>query len=216
MTGGGLCWEFGSVRSDNLLALTPRYHVFILKANYPLMSTVDNIQYDSLSRIQGSQSRFRWTLRPGNEFHFVDVQNWLQDPSGEGRIILVTCTTRIGSSADGCCRGDRGARRKSMSSHQRRLATKISPATPIGPKGSGETALSSLSSPPRNVGPFTRCRDVVSSPCCLLESNAVWSERCSRCGWYRPRGRTSATKPVYTHQRRNRYIHIDFDQRYGY
>ncbi len=92
--------------------------------------------------------------------------------------LLVTCTTRIGTSADGSCRGDRGARRKSMSSHRRRLATKISPATHIGPRGCGETALSSSSSAPHNVGAFPRRR--------LLEENAVWPQRWSRFGWYRP------------------------------
>ncbi len=75
-----------------------------------------------------------------------------------------------------------------MSSHRLRLATKISPATPIGPKGCGETALSSLSSSPRNVVPFTRCR--------LLKSNAVWPQRCSRFGWYRPVTNVSPVAPM--------------------
>ena len=70
--------------------------------------------------------------------------------------------------------------------HRGRLATKIPPATPIGPKGSGETALPSLSAAPRNAGTFPRRCDVESSPSRLLEFSAVWPERWSRFGWYRP------------------------------
>ena len=115
---------------------------------------------------------------------------FLAGPSATTSILfdecLVTCTTQIGTSADGSCRGDRGARRKSMSLHRQRLVTKISPATPIGPEGSCETALSSSSSAPRNIAVFTRRRDIESSPSRRLESNAVWPERWSRFAWYRP------------------------------
>jgi hypothetical protein len=38
------------------------------------------IQYDSVSRVLGWQSRFRWILRPGNDIYFVYTQNWLDDP----------------------------------------------------------------------------------------------------------------------------------------
>ncbi len=70
-----------------------------------------------------------------------------------------------------------GNSHRPMGLRRRRLATKIT-ATPIGPWGCGETALSSLSSAPRNGGAFPRRR--------LLESSAVWPERWSRFGWYRP------------------------------
>ena len=46
----------------------------------PSISVVNNVQYDSVSRIVGWQSRFRWILRPGNDIYFVYAQNWLQDP----------------------------------------------------------------------------------------------------------------------------------------
>jgi hypothetical protein len=37
----------------------------------PFISVSNNIQYDSVSRILGWQSRFRWTLRPGNDLYVV-------------------------------------------------------------------------------------------------------------------------------------------------
>ena len=45
------------------------------------MSAVNTVQYDSISRVIGWQSRFRWILKPGNDFYFVYSQNWLDDPS---------------------------------------------------------------------------------------------------------------------------------------
>ena len=112
------------------------------------------------------------------------------------RGLLVACTTQIGTSADGSCWRDRGARRKSMFLHRGRLVTKISSATPIGPKGSRESALPSLSSTPRNAGTLPRRCDVESSPSRLLESSAVWPERWSRfwcTGHYTNRLRKTAS-----------------------
>ena len=54
----------------------------------PWIFAVNNIQYDSVSQVLGWQMRFRWTLRPGNDIHFVYAQNWLDDPVGNGRITL--------------------------------------------------------------------------------------------------------------------------------
>ena len=45
----------------------------------PFMYLVNNIQYDSVSRLLGWQSRFRWILRPGNDIFFVYTHNWI-DP----------------------------------------------------------------------------------------------------------------------------------------
>jgi hypothetical protein len=44
------------------------------------VSLVNTIQYDSVSRVAGWQSRFRWILTPGNDVYFVYTHNWLDDP----------------------------------------------------------------------------------------------------------------------------------------
>jgi hypothetical protein len=49
----------------------------------PFMYLVNNIQYDSVSRVVGWQSRFRWILTPGNDIFFVYTQNWI-DPTDTG------------------------------------------------------------------------------------------------------------------------------------
>jgi hypothetical protein len=46
----------------------------------PWMSLVNNVQFDTQSRILGWQSRFRWILKPGNDLYFVYLHNWLDDP----------------------------------------------------------------------------------------------------------------------------------------
>ena len=49
----------------------------------PFMYLVNNIQYDSVSKILGWQSRFRWIITPGNDIFFVYTHNWIDpvDPS---------------------------------------------------------------------------------------------------------------------------------------
>ncbi|MEW6320651.1 MAG: DUF5916 domain-containing protein [Acidobacteriota bacterium] len=49
----------------------------------PFMYLVNNVQYDSVSRVLGWQSRFRWTLTPGNDIFVVYTHNWLDDPGGD-------------------------------------------------------------------------------------------------------------------------------------
>ena len=46
----------------------------------PWISVVNNVQYDSVSRLLGWQARFRWIVRPGNDIYFVYSHNWLDDP----------------------------------------------------------------------------------------------------------------------------------------
>ncbi|MBI3940732.1 MAG: carbohydrate binding family 9 domain-containing protein [Acidobacteria bacterium] len=43
----------------------------------PWISVVNYLQYDSVSRVLGWQSRFRWILRPGNDVYLVYQHNWL-------------------------------------------------------------------------------------------------------------------------------------------
>jgi hypothetical protein len=45
----------------------------------PWISLTNNVQYDSVSTVIGWQSRFRWILRPGNDFYIVYTSNWLDD-----------------------------------------------------------------------------------------------------------------------------------------
>ena len=46
----------------------------------PRVSLVNNVQYDTQSSVIGWQARFRWIVRPGNDFYFVYINNWLDDP----------------------------------------------------------------------------------------------------------------------------------------
>ena len=46
----------------------------------PFMAIVNNIQYDTVSRVMGWQSRYRWIMKPGNDLYVVYTHNWLDDP----------------------------------------------------------------------------------------------------------------------------------------
>ena len=46
----------------------------------PWISLVNSLQYDNDSRVLGWQSRFRWIMKPGNDFYFVYSHNWRDDP----------------------------------------------------------------------------------------------------------------------------------------
>jgi hypothetical protein len=43
----------------------------------PFVSVSNNIQFDSVSRVVGWQSRFRWIVKPGNDIYIVMLNNWL-------------------------------------------------------------------------------------------------------------------------------------------
>ena len=45
----------------------------------PFMALVNNVQYDTQSRIVGWQARFRWIVTPGNDVYVVYTHNWLDD-----------------------------------------------------------------------------------------------------------------------------------------
>jgi hypothetical protein len=46
----------------------------------PFVALVNNVQFDTVSRVMGWQSRFRWILTPGNDLYLVYTHNWLEDP----------------------------------------------------------------------------------------------------------------------------------------
>jgi len=45
----------------------------------PFMAVVNNIQYDTVSRVLGWQARYRWIMRPGNDLYLVYTHNWRDD-----------------------------------------------------------------------------------------------------------------------------------------
>ena len=59
---------------------TQLYRIIAETQFNPRVSLVNNVQYDTQSRIIGWQLRFRWIATPGNDFYFVYIHNWLDDP----------------------------------------------------------------------------------------------------------------------------------------
>ena len=60
----------------------------------PFISLVNRLQFDTVSRQLGWQSRFRWITRPGNDIFFVYTHNWtdrttLQTLDRKGSIKIV-------------------------------------------------------------------------------------------------------------------------------
>src|SRR5688572_3921383 len=47
----------------------------------PFAALVNNLQFDTTSRVLGWQSRFRWIARPGNDLYLVYTHNWVEDPT---------------------------------------------------------------------------------------------------------------------------------------
>ena len=45
----------------------------------PWLAMTNNVQYDSVSGGLGWQGRFRWIMRPGNDFYFVYNHNWQEN-----------------------------------------------------------------------------------------------------------------------------------------
>jgi hypothetical protein len=46
----------------------------------PFMALVNNVQFDTASRVLGWQSRYRWIVRPGSDVYVVYTHNWLENP----------------------------------------------------------------------------------------------------------------------------------------
>jgi hypothetical protein len=57
-----------------LFRITPEWQLS------PWIYFVNNFQYDSVSRELGWQSRFRWIVKPGDDFYLVYTHNWTDDP----------------------------------------------------------------------------------------------------------------------------------------
>jgi hypothetical protein len=56
----------------------------------PWMSLENNLQYDSVTRSMGWQTRFRWIQRPGNDLFFVYTHNWRDFEGPDGRMSFRT------------------------------------------------------------------------------------------------------------------------------
>ena len=74
-----LNYEFNDVDLPQGSFKTKLYRVVADTQFSPFMYLVNNVQYDSVSRVVGWQSRFRWILQPGNDIFFVYTHNWI-DP----------------------------------------------------------------------------------------------------------------------------------------
>jgi hypothetical protein len=72
--------EWNKVDLDQGSFSTRLYRVVPELQFSPWLAWVNNVQYDTQSAILGWQSRFRWILKPGNDFYIVYTHNWLDDP----------------------------------------------------------------------------------------------------------------------------------------
>lgn len=72
--------EWNSVDLDQGSFQTRLYRVVPELQFNPWIAWVNNIQYDTQSALVGWQSRFRWILKPGNDFYVVYTHSWLDDP----------------------------------------------------------------------------------------------------------------------------------------
>jgi hypothetical protein len=55
----------------------------------PDISFSSNIQFDDVSEIMGSNTRFRWIITPGTDIYCVYNHNWLNDPAVNRRLFTI-------------------------------------------------------------------------------------------------------------------------------
>jgi hypothetical protein len=72
--------EWNQVRLAEGRMATNLYRVIGETQFTPFVALVNNVQFDTSSRVMGWQSRFRWIVRPGNDLYVVYTHNWLEDP----------------------------------------------------------------------------------------------------------------------------------------
>jgi hypothetical protein len=81
----GVTYERNDVRlpegrfATNLVRTTGGWHFS------PLMSLTGSVQYDDVSRVVGTFTRFRWIVRPGSDIFLVYTHNLLDDPTSLDR-----------------------------------------------------------------------------------------------------------------------------------
>ena len=78
-----LSYEYNDVSLAEGDFTTRLYRAVVDTQFSPFMYLVNNVQFDSVSRVLGWQSRFRWILTPGNDIFVVYTHNWVDpaDPS---------------------------------------------------------------------------------------------------------------------------------------
>jgi len=82
--GPGLIFSFNGEWNDVKLAeghfTSNVYRVSTETQLSPFLYVLNNVQFDTVSRVAGWQARFRWILQPGNDLYVVYTHNWLEDP----------------------------------------------------------------------------------------------------------------------------------------
>jgi hypothetical protein len=84
-----LSYEYNDVTLEEGAFDTRLFRVVADTQFSPFMYLVNNVQYDSVSRMLGWQSRFRWILKPGNDIFFVYTHNWIDPLDSSARFATV-------------------------------------------------------------------------------------------------------------------------------